>query len=422
MTRRTKREPERIAFTKRRLEALEPPTSGRRYVYDTGCPALCLAITENGKKTFYRGGRVQGKAKRIKIGPFPAVTVEQARDEAAALSGEVAKGQDPTEKRRVVRQQPTLGDAWVHFLGYAEQHKRPGSVKEDKALYESFLKAWAGRRLGAIQRGEVQALHTRIGNENGKVRANRTLALLSTIFGEALDIGFKGENPCKGIRRFKELARDRYLLPHEVQPFLESLQAEPNKTMRDFFAACLFTGARSGNVKTMRWEDVDLHNGFWRIPPDKAKGGEAVVVPLTPVVLGILRQRKTENGNGPWVFPGRPDGKTGHITEPKEAWKRICKQAGLEGLRIHDLRRSCGSWQAALGASLLTIGKSLGHRNQATTAIYSKVDLSPVRASLEAAEAAILLAAKRTSDLLPMIEADQTDQPDGQEGENHVED
>lgn len=406
-----KREPERVAFTKRRLEALEPPTSGRRYVYDANCPGLCLGITENGVKTFYRGGRVQGKAKRIKIGRFPAVTVEQARDEAKALAGEVAKGEDPTEKRRAARHQPTLKDAWEHFLSYAEQHKRPGSVKEDKALYDSFLKPWAGRRLGAIQRGEIQALHTRIGGENGKVRGNRTLALLSTIFSEARDIGFKGDNPCTGIRRFKELARDRYLLPHEVQPFLESLQAEPNKVMRDFFAACLFTGARSGNVKTMRWEDVDLHNGFWRIPPDDAKGGEAVIVPLTPVVLGILRQRKAENGNSPWVFPGRADGKTGHITEPKEAWKRICKRAGLEGLRIHDLRRSCGSWQAALGASLLTIGKSLGHRNQATTAIYSKLDLSPVRASLEAAEAAILLKAKRTPDLLPMPEGAGDERP-----------
>lgn len=401
-----KREPERIAFTKRRLEALEAPASGRRYVYDANCPGLCLGITENGVKTFYRGGRVQGKSRRIKIGRFPSTTIEAARTEAKKLAGEVAKGEDPTEKRRIARRQPTLKDAWGHFASYAEQRKRPGSVKEDEALY-LFLKPWAGRRLTAIQRGDIQALHSRIGKENGKVRANRTLALLSTIFEQARDIGFRGDNPCKGIRRFKELSRDRYLQPHELGPFFEALQAEPNETMRDFFAVCLFSGARSGNVKAMAWADVDLQSGFWRIPPDEAKGGEAVIVPLTPVVVEILKRRKATNGDGPWVFPGRSGSKAGHIAEPKTAWARICERAGLQGLRIHDLRRSCGSWQAAMGASLLTIGKSLGHRNQATTAIYSKLDLGPVRTSLEAAEMAILLKAKRTPGLLPMPEAEE---------------
>ncbi len=399
-----KRKTLRIGFTKRRLQALEAPTSGRVYWHDEGRPGLCLCVTATGTKTFYYYAWVQGRPSRVRIGLFPEVTVEAARDEAKRLAGEVVQGENPMEKRRAARREPTFKDAWVHFLGYAQQHKRPGSVKEDEALYKSFLEPWAGRRLKGIQRSEIQALHTRIGADNGKVRANRTLALLSTVFAEARDVGFKGDNPCKGVRRFKELARDRYLLPSEIQPFLEALQAEPNKVMGHFFAVCLFTGARSGNVKAMRWEDVDLQNGFWRIPPDEAKGGEAVIVPLTPVVLGILTQRKAENGGSPWVFPGRADGTTGHITEPKEAWKRICKRAGLAGLRIHDLRRSCGSWQAALGASLLTIGKSLGHRNQATTAIYSKLDLSPVRASLEAAEAAILMKAKRGPDLLPAPE------------------
>jgi len=177
--------------------------------------------------------------------------------------------------------------------------------------------------------------------------------------------------------------------------------------MRDFFAVCLFSGARSGNVKAMAWADVDLQSGFWRIPPDEAKGGEAVIVPLTPAVVEILQRRKATNGTSPWVFPGRNGSKAGHIAEPKTAWARICDRAGLEGLRIHDLRRSCGSWQAAMGASLLTIGKSLGHRNQATTAIYSKLDLGSVRTSLEAAEAAILTAATRTPALLPMPEDDE---------------
>jgi integrase len=399
MTSKTKRGPQRIPFTKRNLEALEPPAAGRRYVYDERQPGLCVCLTAAGTKTFYYYAKVNGQPQRNRIGPFPSVPIETARAAAKGLAGEVAKGRDPMEEKRAARQQPTLAEAWESFLTWGTEHKRPGSIKEDKALYESFLEHWKGRRLAKITRGEVQTLHTRIGSDNGKVRANRVLALLSSLFNHARDIGFTGGNPCTGIRRFKEVARDRYLLPTEIQPFFKALAAEL-PVFRDLFAVCLLTGQRSGNVKSMRWADVNLEAATWRIPPDDAKAGEAIVCPLTPLALEILRQRKAADDNGPWVFPGRSGSKAGHIAEPKEAWKRICKRAGLEGLRIHDLRRSSGSWQAALGASLHVIGKALGHRNQATTAIYAQLDTSPVRQSLTAAEAALLTAAGDSAKLL----------------------
>ena len=399
MTEKAKRGPRRLPFTKRNLEALEPPAAGRRYVYDERQPGLCICLTSGGAKTFYHYSKVNGQPQRNRIGPFPSVPIETARTAAKGFAAEIAKGGDPMAKRRAQREQPTLGDAWESFLTWAKEHKRPGSVKEDEALYESFLKSWKGRRLAKITRGEVQTLHTRIGSDNGKVRANRVLALLSSLFNHARDIGFTGGNPCTGIRRFKEVARDRYLLPTEIQPFFKALAAEL-PVFRDLFALCLLTGQRSGNVKAMRWADVDLEAAAWRIPPDDAKAGEAIICPLTPLALEILRQRKAADSDSPWVFPGRPGSKAGHIAEPKEAWKRICKRAGLEGLRIHDLRRSSGSWQAALGASLHVIGKALGHRNQATTAIYARLDTNPVRASLTAAESALLAAAGKSAKLL----------------------
>lgn len=388
----------RFPFTKRAIEALEPPESGRVWVRDERQPGLVLSLTRAGR-VFYFYGWIRGRPRRVKIGRFPAVTVEVARKMAKRHAGDVVRGGDPAEELRAARRAPSIADAWAAFLAYARTHKRPGSIKEDEALYESFLKPWAARRLRDIKRGDVQTLHTRIGGDNGKVRANRTLALLSSLFNHARDIGFTEPNPCTGIRRFKEVARDRYLLPHEVAPFMKALAAEP-PIFRDLFALCLLTGQRSGNIKAMRWADVDLEAAVWRIPPDDAKAGEAIVCPLTPLALEILRQREAAHGGGPWVFPGRSGSKAGHIAEPKEAWKRICGRAGLEGLRIHDLRRSSGSWQAALGASLITIGKSLGHRDVATTAIYSRLDLNPVRASLTAAEAAILAAAGGAAKLL----------------------
>ena len=167
-----------------------------------------------------------------------------------------------------------------------------------------------------------------------------------------------------------------------------ALDEEPNDTARDFFRVALFTGARRGNVLEMRWADVDLDAATWRIP--HTKNGTPQTVTLAPPVVDLLVRRRDlarlDKSLSPYVFPG--NGKTGHYVEPKSAWRRILKRADIPDARIHDLRRTLGSWQAITGASLPIIGKSLNHKNPSTTAIYARLDLEPVRASVErAAEA-----------------------------------
>ncbi len=137
----------------------------------------------------------------------------------------------------------------------------------------------------------------------------------------------------------------------------------------------------------MRWSDLDLKNATWKI--QETKNGTPQTVPLTESVLEILQDRRT-NTSSFFVFPGK--GITGHLVEPKTAWKRICKAAGIEDVRVHDLRRTMGSWQAIAGSSLPVIGKSLGHKSQQATAIYSRLDLDPVRASMEKGAAAMMKA------------------------------
>jgi integrase len=114
-------------------------------------------------------------------------------------------------------------------------------------------------------------------------------------------------------------------------------------------------------------------------------------VALSPIVLRLLENRKATS-TGEWVFPGR--GRTGHLVEPKSAWKRILKRAGLQDLRLHDLRRTLGSWQAATGASLPIIGKTLGHKSLSTTQIYARLNLDPVRLAVNTATDAMLLAGR----------------------------
>ena len=128
---------------------------------------------------------------------------------------------------------------------------------------------------------------------------------------------------------------------------MEALENEPNRNMRDFFLMCLYTVARKGNVQSMRREDVDFSTNKWRIPD--TKNGEPVRVPLIEQALEILNDRLQLKLELPWVFPSRDGSRSGHIQEPKTAWRRVLERAGLGNLRIHDLRRTCGSYQAIAG-------------------------------------------------------------------------
>lgn len=205
-----------------------------------------------------------------------------------------------------------------------------------------------------------------------------------------MEWGLTEANPAKGIRRNPEKSRDRFLQSDELPRFFAALATEPNPVIRDYILVSLLTGARRANVLSMRWTELNLEEGVWRIPV--TKNGTPQNVPLSPETIEILSGRKDAAGAGEvFVFPG--EGETGHLVEPKKGWLRVLEHAGLSDLRIHDLRRTLGSWQAKTGASLAIIGKSLNHKSHQTTAIYARLDLDPVRESVARATAAMLAAA-----------------------------
>jgi integrase len=195
--------------------------------------------------------------------------------------------------------------------------------------------------------------------------------------------------------------RDRFLRPDELRPFFEALAAEPNQTMRDFILLALLTGARRSNVAAMRWKDVDLRNAEWRIPAPESKGRKQQLVPLGPEAVAILESRHLDD-KANYVFPSERS-KAGHIQDPRRTWQRVLEASGVNDLRLHDLRRTLGSWQARTGASLVVIGKSLNHRSREATQIYARLDLDPVRQSVERATSAMLESAgfKEAGAVLP---------------------
>jgi integrase len=174
------------------------------------------------------------------------------------------------------------------------------------------------------------------------------------------------------------------LQPDELPRFFEALANEPNEAARDFFMISLLTGARKSNTLAMCWKDISFASATWRI--EVTKNDDAQTVHLPQQAIDILTTRKWKS-ESPWVFEGKD--KSGHLADPKKAWARILEEANINDLRIHDLRRTLGSYQAATGANGYIIGKSLGHRSQQSTAIYARLNLDPVRESVNKATEAM---------------------------------
>lgn len=440
----------RVNFTKSALEAIPPPSEkGSRLTFrDTKVAGLELRVTSSGVKSFslVRWVPALSKAERIQIGPFPDLSVEQARKIAAEHIAAIAAGRNPAEVRRAAKAEMTFGE---FFDIYIERHSKVRNRRweEDREKFRRHIASGAHgvqlarMKLSAITRSDIATLHSKLGAEH-PVTANHVLALVSSMFNRAIEWDiYEKLNPAKGVKKFKVKSRGRFLLPNELPRFFAALDKELNDTLRDFFLICLLTGARRGNVQSMRWDALDLENRRWTIPGEVSKNGEEMTVVLTDEAVGILNARKEEQGRDPaFVFPGR--GENGYLAEPRKAWERLLdedeyeqlavrlRQAGhpsdmllscplpqrirevraraaslgldtngtrMKDLRIHDLRRTLASWQAKTGASLPIIGKSLGHKSVLTTQIYARLDHEPVRTSVELATSAMLTAAGKKS-------------------------
>lgn len=383
-----------IKLTKGAINALPAPEKGKRDTYHfEGVPGLQLRVTSEGAKTFSVFKRIRGGSpERITLGRFPAMTCENAMREAMTHIADLVNGKSAAAATRQSKQELTLRELLEDFLKHRRTRRGAYLSEATKRDYQSsfdlYLSELAGRKLSRIKDADLEAIHANLGREH-PTSANRVIALASSMFGYAKERKlFTGANPAAEIKKFPENSRDRFLQSDELPRFFKALANEPNYTIRDYVLLSLLTGARRSNVLAMKWHEVNIERGEWRIPV--TKNGTPQTVTLSPEACEILKARKpTEEAL--FVFPSH--GKSGHLAEPKKGWKRILERAEIDNLKIHDLRRTLGSWQAKTGASLVIIGKSLNHKTPSTTAIYSRLDLDPVRASVNQATSAMMVAA-----------------------------
>lgn len=365
-----------IKLTKRVIDGTRCPTTGQAFLRDADIPGFGVRLTKTGK-VFILEKRILGQMRRITIGAYGPLTLEQARERAIGMTHAIIQGDDPAQASQEKRQEPTWGELTEVYL---ERHgPRKRTAWNDRNMLNRYFDGWQYRRLSSLTRNDVALLHTKIG-ASATYAANRIVALIRKMFNLARLWGmYKGENPATGIELFPETKRDRFIQPHELPKLFDALNEEPSLYVKTAFLVGLLTGARRGEVLSMRWADVHLQQAVWRIPHTKANRPHYIPLPQPVVAMLQALPRLQEN---PFVFPGR-DGMH-HLVNIAKAWTRIRARAGLADVRIHDLRRTLGSWLAASGANLTLIGHVLNHTQMSTTAIYARLHLDPVRTALEA--------------------------------------
>ncbi|WP_250311767.1 tyrosine-type recombinase/integrase [Rickettsia endosymbiont of Oedothorax gibbosus] len=399
-------------FTKVIIEKITPPPAEKsskgnvirpkivQHVYrDTEEKGLVLNVSYLGAKSFFLNKTINGTRHKIKLGSFPHklesspddISITAARAKAAEFKNQLAKGINPTlaktqelKKEKQEEQEMTFKEFFdnKYIENYAKHKiKRWKHVVADINRQAEHLYT---RKLSTIQRDDVQKIFNDLTKDGKKIMANKCVQRFIGIFNRAVEWGILANNPITGITKHPEKSRDRYLLAEEKERFLEVVKEEP-QIIQDVILMHLYTAARKGDILSMQWDNINLIDETWYVP--NPKKGVPYLVPLTKQAMEILKARyEQRDPQCPWVFPSDHDSKSGHLEDPKRAWIKIRKKAGLKDFKLHDLRRTMGSWMAIAGASQYVIGKALNHKNPRSTSIYARLSIDPVREFMEKAD------------------------------------
>jgi integrase len=307
----------------------------------------------------------------------------------SAIAEAVASRLSPEHARSAVA--VTFDDIYQRWLNdYAKVHYQEWTWRNYERMYRSYFVGWKDQNVYHIRRGDVQAWVARLADNIGNTTANRNRELMRMIYNRAIEWELIPDNynPATKIRHFATESRARFLQADELPRFFAALQTLRYEATRDCLLMCLLTAQRVGNVRAMAWDQIDFARMVWTIP--RTKNGTGHVVPLVPLAMAIL-DRRVVNKKSQWVFANQKQ--TGPISRLQKAWERLIERAGIENLRIHDLRRSHASWQAIGGANISVIAKTLNHRDLHSTAIYARLNVTEQRNAMTMATNEILKAA-----------------------------
>ncbi|RFC68150.1 MULTISPECIES: tyrosine-type recombinase/integrase [Mesorhizobium] len=451
-----------IKLTDTIIKNLPLPAKGMAITYDTEVRGFGIRVTAKGAKSFilnYRTksntaenagpgtlqGTQTGKERRLTLRPFPEWGTVAARKEAEDLKHKIKRGHDPLAKVEADRNAKTVADLCDRFISDYLPNKRPSTIRDYTSVINNEIRPALGTELVAtVQHEKIDGLHHKIAKRGAKIRANRTVAVLSKMFSLAI-IKWKWRdnaagNPATGVEKNAENKRKTYLKPAHIAKLGAALDAYPIRERKDgttyvdaraqqsanVVRLLMLTGARSGELlgknivvdgkrfdkEGVRWDQFDLSTGVWTKPASSTKQNEEHAIPLSAPALALLvsiradAERQAAKQGKPvseYVFPGR--GEKPYLTEIKKAWAEILKAAEITDFRVHDLRHTYASVLVSAGLSLPIIGALLGHSQEATTKRYAHLMDDPLKKATETAGA--ILTGKPSAEIIPVKGAGQ---------------
>ena len=422
-------------LTKRAIDAFRHPGGDQRAIlWDLQITGLGVrAYADSKVKTFVLSYRVGGRKRLMKIGRYGSLTLDQARDEARDALALVRKKTDPLEERRTASIEKSFDALWDRYIEHAKVHKRSWN-QDRRRLDRTIPRSWRSREASAISAFDIAGLVGPIGART-PYEHNRILEILRRMFNLAkrADWGFidtLAPNPARDIDKLPERKRKRFVRPDEMPFLATAIDQEDNIYLRGLFWCLLLTGARVGELLNARRDHIDWNRRKLRLP--ETKSGEEQELTLSATALAIMQTLPTMEAN-PYLFPSSV-GKGKRINAVARPWERIrerstiaywdengelvgqlrdrigrdptvaeCRaedadlSAGLMDLRIHDLRRSTGSWMTADGIDLNVIKTGLRHSDIATTLTYARLGQDGDREAFERYARRIMKAAGRSA-------------------------
>jgi integrase len=336
--------------------------------WDESLECFGLRVYPSGRRVYVCSYRVRGRKRLASLGRADVLTLDQARKKATAYLGKVAGNEDPQDESEAQRKLKTVEELCG---AYVENHakKKKMSWKDDEScLRRRVLPKLKSRVAATVVTADIEAIHSEVGTDH-PYAANRILEVVRKMYnwGKVAGLVPKDQaNPAVGIVRFRERKRKRFIATVEMPRFVQALEEEENDYARHGLWLLILLGVRMRELLKAKWEDIDCDMRTLLI--GLTKNGEPLLAPLSDAAIARLKMIP-RMANNPYIIcgmkPGRP------LSGLRTALQRVLKRSGLVNIRIHDLRRTVGSWLAQSGHSLHLIGDVLNHRDPKTTAGYA---------------------------------------------------
>ncbi len=354
----------KINITERFIKTLTPPASGNVIYWDEKLSGFGIRITANKAISFvFRYRNKNREQKNYTIGRYPQMYLSFAKEKCLELYGDIIKGLDPLEQKHKINKDLNLKELADEYLEYSKNRLKPKSISNYKQILTAYiLPAFERAKITLVNKTDILKFHTKLADK--KYTANRAFELLKVLFNYAINSGYIEANPCKGIKKYTEDTRERYLSDDEASRILAFLQKHKDSINIYAIKLLLLTGSRKGEVLNAQWKQFDLERMVWIKPASHTKQRKISVIPLNPQTIEVLLEMKGKIGaeqggdviiTSEYLFYNRAHKKP--LADIKRFWNSLIKETQIQDLHIHDLRHYFASILINNGVIIILKGK-----------------------------------------------------------------